>query len=92
MVNEFPDYYDDWQYVDGVWAFLQLFKWILNLLFISIPFTFIAQLMLIYNFFFNIEWNQLWAGGNVFLLANTVFQINQTMNSCLIVGETPLYM
>ena len=34
----------------------------------------------------------MWASGNVFLLANTVFALNQTLHSSLLMTEMPLWM
>lgn len=53
---------------------------------------FIAQIFMMYNFWFNIKWNFLWAGGNVFLLANTVYMMQMTVHSSLIVIEMPIWM
>ena len=53
--------------------FIKLFKWIINLLVVAIPFSFLVQILFFYNIFFNFRWNQMWAGGNVYLLANTAY-------------------
>ena len=45
-----------------------------------------------YNLWFNIKWNFLWAGGNVFLLANSIYAIQQTLHSTFLVTEIPIWM
>ena len=92
VVNEFPDYYKNYKRVDSVWEFFKLFKWILNLIFVGIPFSFVAQLFFFYNLYFNYAWNQLWANGNLFLLLNTGFCFVQTVHSSLLVAEAPFFM
>jgi len=63
-----------------------------NLLFLAIPWSFLSQIFLAYNLWFNIKWNFLWAGGNVFLLVNTIYAIEQSVHSVLLVVETPFWM
>ena len=69
-----------------------LFKWIINLFTIAIPYSFIAQIFFFYNILFNADWNQFWAGGNVYLIANTFFAWTQTIHSTLLIAEMPLFM
>lgn len=83
LEEEFPDYVDGWNeveddamnnsVVDAIWMFLKIFRWLLNLVFVAIPWGVVAQIFLIWNIWFNIKWNFLWAGGNVFLLINTIY-------------------
>jgi hypothetical protein len=91
-LEEFPDYAEEWNHVDGIWMFLKVFRWILNFLFIACPWTFATQLMMIYNLYFNIVWNFMWAGGNAFLIANTIFALHQTIHSVFLITEVPLWM
>ena len=73
--EEFPDYEEEWSEVDSIWMFAKVFRWFLNLFFLAIPWSFISQILLGYNLFFNIKWNFLWAGGNVWLLFNTIYVV-----------------
>lgn len=72
--------------------FIDVFRWLLNLAIIAIPWGFISQVFLFYNLFFNIDWNFIWAGGNVFLIVNTVIAVQMTMHSVLLVTELPLWI
>lgn len=92
ILEEFPDYAEEWDHVDGIWMFLKLFRWIINLFLIAIPWTFLSQLMLIYNLWFNIVWNFMWAGGNAFLLINSIYLIQMTLHSVFLVTEVPFWM
>ena len=42
--------------------------------------------------FFNAKFNNLWAGGNIYLLANTVYEFVQTWLSIFEVMEIPFYL
>lgn len=73
--DEFPDYGYEWNHLHSFWTFLKVFRWILNLIFLALPWMLVAQIFMLYNLWFNIKWNFLWAGGNVFLLINTIYMI-----------------
>lgn len=81
-----------WRRSDTLWNFFLVFRWLLNLGLIATPWTFAAQIFFAWNVMFNAKWNFLWAGGNVYLLANTVFAYIQTWMSVFAVGELPFYM
>jgi len=72
--------------------FAKVFRWFINLFFLAIPWSFISQILLGYNLFFNIKWNFLWAGGNVWLLFNTIYLIEQTIHSVFLTVEMPFWM
>ena len=90
--EDFPDYGYEWSHVHSLWAFVKVFRWILNLVFIALPWSFIAQVFVMYNLWFNIKWNFLWAGGNVFLLLNSIYAIQQSLHSTFLVTELPIWM
>jgi hypothetical protein len=90
--DEFPDYEYEWNHMHSFWRFLGVFRWIINLIFIALPWMFVAQLFMMYNLWFNIKWNFLWAGGNVFLLVNTIYMIQQSIHSSFLVTELPVWM
>jgi len=69
-----------------------VFRWLLNLVFFGFPWTFISQVMFAWNVLFNAKWNFLWAGGNVYLMANTAYVYIQTWMSIATVYELPIYM
>lgn len=62
------------------------------MIFIALPWMFVGQVFMMYNLWFNIKWNFLWAGGNVFLLLNTIYMIQQTIHSSFVVIELPVWM
>lgn len=94
----YEDWEDEWDVVelwdetDSVWQFMLVFRWILNLVVVGFPWTFISQIFFAWNVLFNAKWNFLWAGGNVYLVANTVFAYIQTWMSVFVVWEIPFYM
>lgn len=59
---------------------------------IGFPWTFISQIFFAWNVLFNAKWNFLWAGGNVYLIANTVFAYMQTWMSVFLIWEMPIFM
>lgn len=59
---------------------------------VGVPWTFISQIFFAWNVLFNAKWNFLWAGGNVYLIANTVFAYVQTWMSVFTIWEMPFYM
>lgn len=69
-----------------------VFRWLLNLVVVGFPWTFISQIFFAWNVLFNAKWNFLWAGGNVYLVANTVFAYIQTWMSVFVIWEVPFYM
>ena len=81
-----------WRRSDTLWNFFMVFRWLLNLVLIGFPWTFLAQIFFAWNIMFNAKWNFLWAGGNVYLLANTVYAYIQTWMSVFLVWELPIYM
>lgn len=81
-----------WKKSDSLWNFFMVFRWVLNLILIGFPWTFISQIFFAWNVLFNAKWNFLWAGGNVYLVANTVFAYIQTWMSVFVIWEIPFYM
>lgn len=77
---------------DTLWKAFMGFRWILNMITIGIPWTFVSQIFFAWNVLFNAKWNFLWAGGNVYLIANTVYAYVQTWMSVFLIYEIPFYM
>jgi hypothetical protein len=95
LVDDFEDEVNVkamWKRSDSLWNFFLVFRWLLNLFILGFPWTFCAQIMFAWNIMFNAKWNFLWAGGNVYLLANTVYAYIQTWMSVFLVWELPIYM
>lgn len=58
---------------DFVKSFLVTFRWIFNAAFIGLPWLFLSTNGLIWNLCLNVVMNHWWAGGNFWLVGNTVF-------------------
>lgn len=95
LADDFDDevnVYSMYRRSDTLWAGFMAFRWILNMFTIGIPWTFISQIFFAWNVLFNAKWNFLWAGGNVYLIANTVYAYIQTWMSVFLIYEIPFYM
>lgn len=59
----------------GAWLFKLViaFRWLINTIFIGVPWMFLAITAIVYNVGFNIMWNKWWAKGNIWLFSNTLF-------------------
>lgn len=68
------------------------FRWVLNFLWVGIPWVFTSQMLIVANFVFNIWLNQWWADGNFFLLFNTFFIIVETWGSYPLIFEIPWWI
>ena len=88
IYDPYQDIWDDPNIIDWV----NYFKYLINLIFIVIPYAFIVFLCIGWNLWFNIAWNYVWAKGNVFLIVNTVYLIFQSIHSFLVAMEYPLWM
>ena len=51
--------------------------YILNMVFIALPWTVFGLALIGWNLFLNIDFNEGWAGGNLWLISNTVYLILQ---------------
>jgi len=54
---------------------LMALKWIINFWLAGVPYLLYCIVSLAYNIFVNIAWNDWWAEGNIFLLANTLYLV-----------------
>jgi hypothetical protein len=63
-----------------------------NYLFIAIPYTAIGLSCVGFNILLNLIWNRFWAGGNIFLMANTYYMLVQFFLSILIIWEVTPWM
>jgi len=55
--------------------FFWVFRWAINGLFFGIPWFVLSIAGLVYNLYFNIAWNRIWGGGNIWLIVNTLIAI-----------------
>ena len=59
---------------------------------IAIPWTIVGGALVVYNFYFNLNVNNNWAEGNIWLTANTLYLCYQFVNSLLLAYEYPLFL
>jgi hypothetical protein len=87
--NEFYEYEDefkdDMEYIyekeetepfsdfDTILDYVKHYRWLGNFWIFGVPWFIIAAASNDWNLFFNIEYNYWWAGGNLFLVWNTIF-------------------
>jgi len=76
----------------NVWDYLMYFRWVINAVFVALPFMFYYFLSLAWNLYINIYFNHWWAQFNVYLLANTVYNLWQGVNAVYLAFEIPLYL
>ena len=60
---------------DNSWEWLLFFRWVINAIFVGVPFTIYSTFSVCWNIFLNARFNRMWAGGNVYLMFNTVFNV-----------------
>ena len=72
-----------------MWTF---FRWFINLFLIAVPYTVIDLVAVGWNLYFNVEYNHVWAGGNLYLFYNSLFLLFQAFNSFFVVAELPVYL
>lgn len=67
-------------------------KYILNIIFICVPWTLFGAALIGFNIFLNIDFNQGWAGGNIWLIANTAYMIIQYVLSIGLIWEIEIWI
>ena len=77
---------------DSVWDWISYYKYLIDIFVIAIPYSIIGLLCVIYNFYFNINWNRKWASGNFWLIGNTVFLLVEYIISLFEAVELPIFM
>ena len=77
---------------DFVKTFLVSFRWIFNIAFIGLPWLFVSTNGIIYNLCLNVVMNHWWAGGNFWLVGNTIFALLQFVHTWFVVMEWPFYL
>ena len=68
--DEYREPYSDF---DTILDYIKHYRWLLNFWVFGVPWFFFSAATNDWNLYFNIEFNYFWAGGNVFLLWNTIF-------------------
>jgi len=77
---------------DFVKTFFVTFRWVLNALFIGVPWLITGYTGIMWNVILNTVMNRGWAGGNFWLMGNTVFAILQTIHTTFVILEWPFYL
>lgn len=57
----------------NIWEWFVYFRFVFNAVFIGFPWTIFLVLSVVWNVVLNAYLNRWWAGGNVYLVANTIF-------------------
>ena len=69
-----------------------VFKWLINLWTVGVPWGFVLLALFGWNMYVNIWWNKWWAEGNLFLMGNTLYIIAQSIVSIPLMFEIPLIL
>lgn len=67
-------------------------RWITNGWVIGLPYAIFVAISMVYNILTNVDWNHYWAGGNFFLLANTVYLVMQGVFSTFLMFEVNIIL
>ena len=59
---------------------------------VTLPYVIVELICVVWNLFFNIDLNQGWAGGNLWLLYNTFVLLKQAFFSFFLVAEIPTWL
>lgn len=88
-----PEYDSNTLDENASWVdYLEYYRYILDIGFIGIPWTIVSVLCMGWNLWFNIAWNEVWAGGNFWLVFNTVYIMIQGIASIMLAFELPIWL
>ena len=74
--EDIPRYGPDdgtWAEGGGIWGWIKHFRWNLNFMFFGVPWIVVMMLCVTWNLFCNIGWFKWWAGGNFWLMGNSIY-------------------
>lgn len=71
---------------------LYYFRYIINIWFIAVPWTVLGLLCVIWNLYFNIDFNHFWANGNMWLVITTVYILLMYVQSLFEAFELPFFL
>lgn len=66
--------------------------WVFNLAFVATPFILVTLVSFMTNIFLNVVLNQWWAYGNIFLIANTLYMMFQSLMAIPLIYEIPFIL
>lgn len=73
-------------------TFCVCFRWVANGALIGLPWLFISYTGVMWNIVCNVVMNHWWAGGNFWLVGNSIFALVQTIHTWFLVFEWPFYL
>ena len=93
MYEGLPQYDRDDLDANATWFdYMEYYKYALDVALVGIPWTIIAVLCIAWNLWFNYAWNEVWAGGNFWLMFNTVYIVSQGIASIMLAFELPIWL
>lgn len=93
MYEGLPEYDSDDLDENATWAdTFEYYKYVADVAFIAIPWTVTALLCISWNLWFNYSWNEVWAGGNFWLMGNTIYILYQGFASIMLAFELPIWL
>ena len=72
--------------------YFEYYRYIIDVILVGLPWTIIAVLCIGWNLWFNYAWNEVWAGGNFWLIFNTLFILYQGIASIMLAFELPIWL
>lgn len=91
---DWPKYDSTWERMENPtnWEYWTYFRFLLNWVLVAIPGLFWATVMVALNMYTMIDWNRIWAGGNIFLLSKTLYLIGQTIMFIPLIFEVDVWL
>lgn len=71
---------------------LDYYRYLLNVIFVALPWTVVDLMCIVWNLYFNAKWNEFWAGGNAWLMFNTIYILLQGIASFMLAFELPIWL
>ena len=68
------------------------FRYLIDIVFIAVPWFIYSIAAIVFNYYVNIEWNNVWAEGNLWLIYNTLFLELFCFHSWALAIEWPAYL
>lgn len=92
FIDDLPKYdfraHKNWSW----WKYIDYFRWIVNAAIFGVPFSALSLVSIGWNLWFNIELNNFWAQGNLFLVFNTLYLLMQAFLSVWLIFEIPIWL
>ena len=82
----------DEEFWTNPFGYFKYYRWVINFWFIGLPYLIFVLIANFYMLVFNIDFNYWWAGGNLYLMANTVYALVQSFLSLFFAFEIPVWL